>query len=78
MRCKRCDGLMVVELSVEGELEEQLDGCGALRCVNCGAMVNMRMLRNLAAHYVEGLTPGRQNGPRRRRSERRPAMGKDL
>jgi hypothetical protein len=78
MRCKRCDGLIIVELSVEEELEEQLAGRGALRCVNCGAMVNMRILRNLAAQDAEGLASARQTVPRRRHSERRLTMGEDI
>ncbi|MBS0151494.1 MAG: hypothetical protein JSR31_11185 [Nitrospira sp.] len=55
MRCKRCSGLMVVECCVEEELEEQQAGRGALRCVNCGAMVTVRMLRNLVARQTEGI-----------------------
>ena len=54
MHCKRCNGLMLVEHCVEDELEEQLAGRGALRCVNCGAMVTVRMLRNLMARQAEG------------------------
>lgn len=56
MRCTRCSGLMVVELCVEDELEEHVAGRGALRCINCGSVVNVRMLRNLAARHAEGLT----------------------
>jgi hypothetical protein len=68
MRCKRCDGLMMVELCVEEELDEQLAGRGALRCVNCGAMVNVRMLRNLANRHVEALAPTGHTVPRGRHS----------
>ncbi len=68
MRCKRCDGLMIVELCVEEELEEQLAGRGALRCLNCGAMVNNRMLRNLAARRTEGSAHTRQAASGGRRS----------
>lgn len=65
MRCKRCDGLMIVELSVEEELEEQVAQRGALRCINCGAMVNVRILRNLAARETEkGVSPGRPHDRR--------------
>ncbi len=53
MHCKRCSGLMVVEWGVEDELEEQLAGRGMLRCVNCGAMVTVRMLKNLVARQTE-------------------------
>jgi RNase P subunit RPR2 len=78
MRCKRCDGLMIVELSVEEELEEQLAERGALRCVNCGAMVNVRMLKNLATQHAERLTPTKQPGPRVRQSQSRLFMGRTL
>jgi len=67
MRCKRCDGLMIVELCVEEELEEQLTGRGALRCLNCGAMVNNRMLRNLAARRAETIGFSAQVSTRGRR-----------
>lgn len=66
MRCKRCDGLMIVELSVEEELEEQQAGRGALRCINCGAMVNMRILKNLAAQRTEGEGSEEHQTPRHR------------
>ena len=55
MRCKRCNGLMLAEHYAEDELEEQQAGRGALRCVNCGAMVTVRMLRNLVARQAEGI-----------------------
>lgn len=67
MRCKRCDGLMIVELCVEEELEEQLAGRGALRCLNCGAMVNNRMLRNLVARRAETIGLSAQVSTRGRR-----------
>ncbi|MDH4251943.1 MAG: hypothetical protein OEV27_12220 [Nitrospira sp.] len=78
MRCKRCGGLMIVELGADEDLAEQAAGRGALRCVNCGAMVNIRMLRNLAAQYTEGLAPVRQSVPRRRHTERQLTMGDDV
>jgi len=78
MRCKRCGGLMIVELGADEALAERAAGRGALRCVNCGAMVNMRMLRNLAAQYAEGLAPVGQSVPRRRHTERRLTMGDDV
>ncbi|CUS35270.1 hypothetical protein [Candidatus Nitrospira nitrificans] len=78
MRCKRCGGLMIVELGGDEDLAEQAAGRGALRCVNCGAMVNIRMLRNLAAQYTEGLAPVRQSVPRRRHTERRLTMKGDV
>jgi len=78
MRCKRCGGLMIVELGADEDLAEQAAGRGALRCVNCGAMVNIRMLRNLAAQYTEGLAPVRQSVPRRRHTERLLTMGDDV
>ncbi|MBH0193583.1 MAG: hypothetical protein HP492_17810 [Nitrospira sp.] len=64
MRCKRCNGLMVVDLCVDEELEEQVAGRGVLRCINCGAVVNVRILRNLAAQRAEGLTLSGQAVPR--------------
>lgn len=64
MRCKRCDGLLVVELCVEEELEEQVAGRGALRCVNCGAMVNVRMLKNRASRQAQTLTYVQAGAPR--------------
>ena len=53
---------MIVERCVEDELEEQLAGRGALRCLNCGAMVTVRMLRNLVARQVERIKPLRSTG----------------
>ncbi len=78
MRCKRCGGLMIVELGADEDLAEQAAGRGALRCVNCGARVNMRMLKNLAAQYAEGLTSARQTAPRRRYTDRQLTMGEDV
>lgn len=69
---------MIVELGADEDLAEQAAGRGALRCVNCGAMVNIRMLRNLAAQYTEGLAPVRQSVPRRRHTERQLTMGDDV
>lgn len=69
---------MIVELGGDEDLAEQAAGRGALRCVNCGAMVNIRMLRNLAAQYTEGLAPVRQSVPRRRHTERRLTMKGDV
>jgi transcription elongation factor Elf1 len=70
MRCKRCGGLMIVELCVEEELEEQIAGRGALRCVNCGARVNTRMLRNLATRHNQTLTFVQAGSPRNRHAVR--------
>lgn len=78
MRCKRCGGLMIVELGADEELAEQAAGRGALRCVNCGAMVNMRMLKNLAARYAKGFPSARQIAPRGRLTERQLAMKEDV
>ena len=78
MRCKRCGGLMIVELGADEDVAEQAAGRGALRCVNCGAMVNMRMLRNLVAQYAEGLAPVRQSVPRRRHTEHHLTMREDV
>ena len=78
MRCKRCNGLMIVEWSVEEELEEQQTRRGALRCVNCGAMVNVRMLRNLAAQHAERFISTKQPGIRDRHSQPRLFMGRTL
>jgi hypothetical protein len=68
MRCKRCGGLMIVELCVEEELEEQVAGRGALRCVNCGALVNVRMLKNLAVQHSQVDAISGQSGSRGYRS----------
>ena len=62
MRCKRCSGLMIVECCVEEELEEQQAGRGALRCVNCGAMVTVRMLRNHVARQAEEVKTSKLSG----------------
>ena len=70
MHCKRCNGLMVVECCIEDELEEQLAGRGALRCLNCGAMVTVRMLRNLAARQAEGLKTPKSTGVYARHAKR--------
>ncbi len=70
MRCKRCNGLMVVECCVEDEFGEQLEGRGVLRCVNCGAMVTVRMLRNLAARQTEGIKTSRSTGVYARHAKR--------
>jgi hypothetical protein len=78
MRCKRCAGLMIVELGADGDLSAQAAGQGVLRCVNCGAMVNIRMLRNIAAQYTEGLAPARQSVPRRRHTNRQLTMREDV
>jgi len=78
MRCKRCGGLMILELGADEDLAEQAEGRGALRCVNCGAMVNLRMLRNLAAQYAKGFTSARQIAPRRRHTERPLTMREDV
>lgn len=78
MRCKRCGGLMIVEQCADEDFAEQASGRGALRCVNCGAMVNVRMLRNLVAQCAEGPVPTRQTLPRHRRTERWPTMGEDV
>mgnify|MGYP001574383672 CR=1 FL=1 len=78
MRCKRCGGLMIVELCADEDLAEQAAGRGALRCVNCGAMVNMRMLKNLAAQYAKGFAAARQIAPRHRHTERQLTMGEEV
>jgi hypothetical protein len=62
MRCKRCNGLMLVEYYAEDEFEEREAGRGALRCVNCGAVVTVRMLRNLVARQAEGITTSTSTG----------------
>jgi DNA-directed RNA polymerase subunit M/transcription elongation factor TFIIS len=70
MRCKRCNGLMIVESSIEDECEEQLAGRGALRCINCGAMVTVRMLRNLAARQAERIKTLQPTGVYARHAKR--------
>ena len=37
MRCKRCQGLIVMECSADTECSAVLAGVNAMRCVNCGA-----------------------------------------
>ena len=74
MCCKRCSGLMIVELCPEDELKERAAGRGALRCINCGALVNVRMLRNLATHHAGKCTTGSRTGPRGRHSGHRFCM----
>jgi hypothetical protein len=69
---------MIVELGADEALAEQVAGRGALRCVNCGAMVNMRMLRNLAAQYDKGFASAGKIAPRRRHTERHLIMGEDV
>jgi hypothetical protein len=49
-----------------------------LRCINCGAMVNIRILRNLVAQHAEGLTLAGQTVPRSRRSEGPFTMQREL
>ena len=78
MRCKRCDGLMIVELGADEDPAEPAAGRGALRCVNCGAMVNIRMLRNLAAQYDKGFGSAGKITPRRRHTERQLTMREDV
>lgn len=70
MRCKRCGGLMVVECCVEDELEELQSGRGALRCINCGAMVTVRMLRNLVVRQAEGVKTREPTGAYARHMKR--------
>ncbi len=50
MRCKRCSGLVVSEASTVGELDEVASEVRGWRCLNCGARVDIRMLRLKAAH----------------------------
>lgn len=70
MRCKRCGGLMMVEFCTEDEREEQLTGRGALRCINCGALVTIRMLRNLATWHAQPLTLAQVGSPRNHHAAR--------
>jgi DNA-directed RNA polymerase subunit M/transcription elongation factor TFIIS len=70
MRCKRCNGLMLVEHYAEDELEEQEAGRGALRCVNCGAMVTVRMLKNLVARQAERIKTSTSTGVYPRHAKR--------
>ena len=74
MRCKRCRGLMIVELGQEDELKERAAGRGALRCINCGALVNVRMLRNLATQHARKFPTVRRTGRRGRHSGHRFCM----
>ena len=70
MRCQRCKGLMVVEYCLDDEFKEQLAGRGVLRCVNCGAMVTVRMLRNLVARQREVLKASTSTGAYARHAKR--------
>lgn len=55
MRCTRCSGLIVVVSCADGELNTGLGELGALRCVNCGALVYVRMLGKQATWHSQGL-----------------------
>lgn len=57
MRCKRCCGLVVVESTAEGEFNELAAEMRGWRCLNCGSMVDIRMLRMKAAHRAELQAP---------------------
>lgn len=49
MRCRRCCGLVVVESTAPGEINEMAAEMRGWRCLNCGAMVDVRMLKMKAA-----------------------------
>lgn len=53
MRCKRCSGLVVVESTAAGEFNDLASEMRGWRCLNCGARVDVRMLRMKAAHRAE-------------------------
>jgi hypothetical protein len=55
MRCTRCGGLIVVESYADGELNDGSAALGALRCVKCGALVDVRILSNRVARRSQGL-----------------------
>ncbi len=53
MRCKRCSGLVVVESTAPGEFNELASQVLGWRCLNCGARVDIRMLKVKAARRSE-------------------------
>jgi len=55
MRCTRCRGVIVLESQTTERFTTGLGELGAWRCVNCGALVDMRMLRNRAAWRPQAL-----------------------
>ena len=52
MRCARCRGLMVPGVYVE-RVNEGLEGPGVWRCVNCGELVDLRVLDNRMASLTQ-------------------------
>ncbi len=57
MRCKRCRGLVVVESTAGGQVDEMSCELRGWRCLNCGAMVDVRMLRMKASSRSRPLKP---------------------
>jgi hypothetical protein len=49
MRCKRCHGMVVVDVFLDGSLDERMSGLGGWRCINCGEWLDIGVLRNRAA-----------------------------
>ncbi len=58
MRCRRCCGLVVVESTAPGEINEMAAEMRGWRCLNCGAMVDVRMLKMKAASRNQALEAG--------------------
>jgi hypothetical protein len=50
MRCKRCQGLIVVDPYANEDVKSSMSRFWAWRCINCGATMDVVTLRNLAAH----------------------------
>ena len=70
MRCKRCRGLVVVDSFADGEINDGFSEPGAWRCVNCGAITDVRVLTNRAARrsqllQLADLIVGKPGRPRR-------------
>ena len=66
MRCVRCRGLMVSGFYVE-RANEGFEDSGVWRCVNCGELVDLRVIDNRMA----SLTPLRQLAGRQQHQFRR-------
>ena len=48
MRCKRCHGLVVAEGLMSSPRNERLSDYRGWRCVNCGELLDIGILRNRA------------------------------
>jgi hypothetical protein len=66
MRCVRCRGLMVSGPYVE-RANEGLEEPGVWRCVNCGELVDLRLLDNRVASLTQQLQVAEAKQHRNRR-----------